>query len=36
MKHYFLILLFSIPLFKSQEIKKEIDIKQATVFLQGA
>lgn len=36
MKHYFLILLFSIPLFKSQEIKKKIDIKQATVFLQGA
>lgn len=36
MRHYILILLFSIPLFKSQEIKKEIDVKQATVFLQGA
>lgn len=28
--------MFTFSLFKSQEIKKEIDVKQATVFLQGA
>ncbi|MDH6252932.1 uncharacterized protein (TIGR02231 family) [Chryseobacterium sp. H1D6B] len=41
MKHYILILIlilitFSISLFHSQEIKKEIEVKQASVFLQGA
>ncbi|UHO37207.1 DUF4140 domain-containing protein [Chryseobacterium capnotolerans] len=36
MKRYLLITLFSAVLFKAQEIKKEIEIKQATVFLQGA
>lgn len=37
MKRYFLLLtVFSIILLNAQEIKKEIDIKQATVFLQGA
>ncbi|MBW7676748.1 DUF4139 domain-containing protein [Chryseobacterium chendengshani] len=36
MRHYFLILILSVSFLKSQEIKKEIDIKQATVFLQGA
>lgn len=37
MKRYFLLLIvFSTILFNAQEIKKEIDIKQATVFLQGA
>jgi len=36
MRHYFLILIFSFSLFKSQEIKKEIEVKEATVFLQGA
>ncbi|MCU7615777.1 DUF4139 domain-containing protein [Chryseobacterium sp. PBS4-4] len=36
MRHYFLILILSVSFFKSQEIKKEIDVKQATVFLQGA
>lgn len=36
MRHYILILIFSFSFFKSQEIKKEIDVKQVTVFLQGA
>lgn len=36
MRHSILILIFSLSFFKSQEIKKEIDVKQATVFLQGA
>ncbi|MFL9833440.1 DUF4139 domain-containing protein [Chryseobacterium terrae] len=36
MRHFILILVFSFSFFKSQEIKKEIDVKQATVFLQGA
>ncbi|NIF06896.1 DUF4139 domain-containing protein [Chryseobacterium sp. Tr-659] len=37
MKHYFLILfIFSAAFTKAQEIKKEIEVKQATVFLQGA
>lgn len=37
MKRYFLILItFSVAFLKAQEIKKEIDVKQATVFLQGA
>lgn len=36
MRHSILILMLSFSLFKSQEIKKEIDVKQATVFLQGA
>lgn len=37
MKHYFLLLMtFSVVFLKAQEIKKEIDVKQATVFLQGA
>lgn len=36
MRHSILILIFMISFFKSQEIKKEIDVKQATVFLQGA
>jgi len=36
MRHYFLILILSVSFLKSQEIKKEIDVKQATVFLQGA
>ncbi|MFY1047135.1 DUF4139 domain-containing protein [Chryseobacterium sp. GP-SGM7] len=36
MRHSILILIFSLSFFKSQEIRKEIDVKQATVFLQGA
>ena len=36
MRNSILIFLLSLSLFKSQEIKKEIDVKQATVFLQGA
>ncbi|RXM53763.1 MULTISPECIES: DUF4139 domain-containing protein [unclassified Chryseobacterium] len=36
MKRYLLITLFSVIFFKAQEIKKEIEVKQATVFLQGA
>ncbi len=36
MRHYFLILILSVSFLKSQEIRKEIDVKQATVFLQGA
>ncbi|WP_454046527.1 DUF4139 domain-containing protein [Chryseobacterium sp. Marseille-Q8038] len=37
MKRYFLLLIiFSVAFIKAQEIKKEIEVKQATVFLQGA
>ncbi|WP_175622166.1 DUF4139 domain-containing protein [Chryseobacterium schmidteae] len=36
MRHSILILIFMVSFFKSQEIKKEIDVKQVTVFLQGA
>lgn len=36
MKRYLLITIFSVAFFKAQEIKKEIEVKQATVFLQGA
>ncbi|WET49183.1 DUF4139 domain-containing protein [Chryseobacterium indologenes] len=36
MKRYLLITIFSVAVFKAQEIKKEIEVKQATVFLQGA
>jgi uncharacterized protein (TIGR02231 family) len=36
MRHSFLIVMLTFSLFKSQEIKKEIEVKQATVFLQGA
>lgn len=37
MKRYFLILItFSVSFLKAQEIRKEIEVKQATVFLQGA
>ncbi|WP_223607168.1 DUF4139 domain-containing protein [Chryseobacterium sp. OSA05B] len=37
MKRYLLLLIaFSVSLLKGQEIKKEIEVKQATVFLQGA
>ncbi|SIS70986.1 conserved hypothetical protein [Chryseobacterium piscicola] len=36
MRHSFFILIFMVSIFKSQEIKKEIEVKQATVFLQGA
>lgn len=36
MKLHILILIFSCTFLKSQEIKKEIDVKQATVFLRGA
>lgn len=37
MKRYLLILItFSAALLRAQEIKKEIEVKQATVFLQGA
>lgn len=37
MKRYFLLLImFSVTLLKAQEIKKEIEVKQATVYLQGA
>ncbi|WP_262913030.1 hypothetical protein [Chryseobacterium sp. MEBOG07] len=36
MKRYLLILItFSVSFIKAQEIKKEIEVKQATVFLQG-
>lgn len=36
MRHSILILIFMVSFFKSQEIKKEINVKQVTVFLQGA
>lgn len=36
MRHSILILILMVSFFKSQEIKKEIDVKQATVFLHGA
>jgi len=36
MRYSIFILFFVVSFFKSQEIKKEIDVKQATVFLQGA
>lgn len=36
MRHSIFIFIFMVSFFKSQEIKKEIDVKQATVFLQGA
>jgi uncharacterized protein (TIGR02231 family) len=36
MKYFSIFLLFSVSMFKAQEIKKEIDVQQATVFLQGA
>ncbi|WP_279194950.1 DUF4139 domain-containing protein [Chryseobacterium indoltheticum] len=36
MRHSILLLILMVSFFKSQEIKKEIDVKQATVFLQGA
>ena len=37
MKRYLLILItFSVAVIKAQEIRKEIEVKQATVFLQGA
>ncbi|SEH37520.1 DUF4139 domain-containing protein [Chryseobacterium culicis] len=37
MKRYFLILItFSVSFLKAQEIRREIEVKQATVFLQGA
>lgn len=36
MRHSILILILMVSFFKSHEIKKEIDVKQATVFLQGA
>lgn len=37
MKRFFLILItFSVSFLKAQEIRKEIEVKQATVFLQGA
>ena len=36
MRHSIFTLIFMVSFFKSQEIKKEIDVKQATVFLQGA
>ena len=37
MKRYLLLLIaFSVSFLKGQEIKKEIEVKQATVFLQGA
>ncbi|MCX8525344.1 DUF4139 domain-containing protein [Chryseobacterium formosus] len=36
MRHSIFILIFMVSFFKSQEIKKEIDVKQATVFLHGA
>lgn len=36
MRHSILIFILMVSFFKSQEIKKEIDVKQATVFLQGA
>nr|WP_315028832.1 mucoidy inhibitor MuiA family protein [uncultured Chryseobacterium sp.] len=37
MKRYFILLItFSVLFIKAQEIKKEIEVKQATIFLQGA
>ncbi|MEY8760949.1 DUF4139 domain-containing protein [Chryseobacterium tongliaoense] len=36
MKYFLIILTFSVSFFKSQELKKEINVKQATLFLQGA
>ncbi|MFZ4927500.1 mucoidy inhibitor MuiA family protein [Chryseobacterium sp. Mn2064] len=37
MKHYlFIFITFSVSLLKAQEIRKEIEVKQATVYLQGA
>jgi uncharacterized protein (TIGR02231 family) len=36
MKYFLILLTLSVSLFKSQEQKKEIDVKQATLFLQGA
>lgn len=37
MKHYlFIFITFSATLLKAQEIRKEIEVKQATVYLQGA
>lgn len=36
MKYLLILLTLSVSLFKSQDIKKEIDVKQATLFLQGA
>ena len=36
MRHSIFLFIFTVSFFKSQEIKKEIDVKQATVFLQGA
>ncbi|WEK69835.1 MAG: DUF4139 domain-containing protein [Candidatus Chryseobacterium colombiense] len=36
MRYFLILLIFFVSIFKSQEIKKEIDVKQATVFLQGA
>lgn len=36
MKHFLILLIFSVSFLKAQEIKKEIDVKQATLFLQGA
>ncbi|PRB01316.1 hypothetical protein CQ046_15670 [Chryseobacterium sp. MYb7] len=37
MKRFFLILItFSVSFLKAQEIRKEIEVKQATIFLQGA
>lgn len=36
MKYFIILLSLSVSLFKSQEVKKEIEVKQATLFLQGA
>lgn len=36
MKYLLILLTFSVSLFKAQEVKKEISVKQATLFLQGA
>lgn len=36
MKRYLLFIIFSVPFLKAQEIKKEVEVKQATVFLHGA
>ena len=36
MRHFIITLLFSFSCLKAQEIKKEIEVKQATVFLRGA
>ncbi|MBT2620516.1 DUF4139 domain-containing protein [Chryseobacterium sp. ISL-6] len=36
MKYLLILFTLSVSLFKSQELKKEIDVKQATLFLQGA